>query len=1287
MAIDIAFTLFLAGAAGEAIIAGVIVKQFTKKGLGEAAKEALKTGGIKALTEAAKKVGISRGRIYAAKIAGLVGENLTFAGIDTFKLIPKGQFTWKNAGDTFESAALMMGLGKVGSGIFGKTLGKLTAKLPTAIRLPIDLTAQPTFMAPIISGGTYLWKKFVHGQEMAKEEVGELLRNHILFSVVGSTMGVAKTLNHTAELKPPKLLDERGPKGSLRFKGRGSGTMGGNWYVDEEGVKWFLKPDSHHSELQTSAEVISSRIYEHFGYTTPETVIVNIKGKRYSASKFLGKRRFADLSKNRSDKFRQMRIIAAYLKDWDRLANIRNNFNLGNDEFASLDFGGTLGSRAHGMHKAGKVFSEAIGTFETTEDISVVYDSFKVNDLPNDHPWRNLVQNDAHQVIDKFRTLTDEKIEEIVKAAQYSDQKDAAYMIEALKKRRDGIITNLLSKFPVAKPMVPKANEKSIFTLMKSDPTIKGIDHSTLKEIMEIAYPLYAKGLGIHGAEHIDRVVYYALKIATLEKYSPKEMLKVALAAFFHDVGRISGKGHGDREHSKRSVEKLKVLLKDDGFSGLIAKWDLSKMDWKEILFAIENHSNGKTSKNKIAAALWDADRLDLFRLRREPGYEGYIVKAEFLSTETARAMLKSGEAEELSVKKAAIVPPKLVDDIKRKLDSESRPLKIENSSKLLYKGKEWLLEKNLGDEIYCYRLSNQEEYYSLAKENTLFVKKREGVFSVLSGEEAREIVRAAYEYRTGRPAPKTPEEIMTQFELLLGKGQFQHSVFRDGDGCLLEILADYADGWKKAKISGFKDLPADETSPPGTLPKLGEFPNIYKKFVKYTPTEALLKLGEASNLQGVPQTYDGFFSKRRGDKPADNPSLPPPVETERVTGLLREKAKKETGELRENIKKEVVEMGVNLFRDCLRIFSTLEKDVLTGFGFKDVDDLAGRIFQSTARLFDDRFRNSGWLPSSTPKWITVEALRKIKDHLDVFVPKEALTHGTTSAALPGLVDKRALLSMTELMKRPEKSMMFTGEKWGVLSQESNKKRIESQDVIFMSWQEGSHEMQPNIVMLDEANIDLIYALSHGRYFRSKNGKLSEKEIFDLSSMTALEAEYLELIPAEGQHLVLDPFPVIIQARDFDRNLMHNIRDVMDHDFKSERVYDGSLKLEEQISEIFVPRDKVDLTKNYLNTHEIHGVNVFAIEDLMIARMLFAQNFKLLPWDHEIKPDYREDILNGKFDGIYAKRADDGPFVTPTNDTPLFTQIWSDMLDGIHDFLKLKPVKKYVIKIKLFHLQ
>ncbi|MGE0632079.1 MAG: hypothetical protein AB7O96_06705 [Pseudobdellovibrionaceae bacterium] len=240
-----------------------------------------------------------------------------------------------------------------------------------------------------------------------------------------------------------------GPKGKLvALKRPVDGGTGGKWASDENGINWFVKRDLTYSELQTSAEPIAAQVYQHFGYHTPETVKF-IKNKiHYSASKDIGQNHSAtNFSEINTSEIRQMRVVAAYLKDWDRLGNPLNNKKMPDGSLTILDFGGALGSRSMGEHKPGQVVSDAIGCFEATSNIDTIYSSFTIK-ASSDHPWMKINRSDAEAVIQKFRFLSDEKIESIVRSAQYSKVADHNFMAHALKLRRDGIVSHLLSLFP-----------------------------------------------------------------------------------------------------------------------------------------------------------------------------------------------------------------------------------------------------------------------------------------------------------------------------------------------------------------------------------------------------------------------------------------------------------------------------------------------------------------------------------------------------------------------------------------------------------------------------------------------------------------------------------------------------------------------------------------------------------------------------------------------------------------------------------------------------------------------
>ncbi len=70
------------------------------------------------------------------------------------------------------------------------------------------------------------------------------------------------------------------------------------------------------------------------------------------------------------------------------------------------------------------------------------------------------------------------------------------------------------------------------------------------------------------------------------------------------------------------------ILARQWREQGLI---QIDKWQWADLLFAIHDHTKGKTSTCKTIGTCWDADRLDLSRV-------GTRLNADYLSTAAARA-------------------------------------------------------------------------------------------------------------------------------------------------------------------------------------------------------------------------------------------------------------------------------------------------------------------------------------------------------------------------------------------------------------------------------------------------------------------------------------------------------------------------------------------------------------------------------------------------------------------------------------------------------------------------
>ncbi|TWW09452.1 hypothetical protein E3A20_14210, partial [Planctomyces bekefii] len=116
-------------------------------------------------------------------------------------------------------------------------------------------------------------------------------------------------------------------------------------------------------------------------------------------------------------------------------------------KFAMFDFGGTLGAKAKGGPKPGTVENGAVGAIKANESFEKIMDSYRVDWLPEEHPWRQeLSIEDMLALVRKFDYLTDSAIEAIVARAKYSNYKDYMAMEEILAARRDAMIKGLMTR-------------------------------------------------------------------------------------------------------------------------------------------------------------------------------------------------------------------------------------------------------------------------------------------------------------------------------------------------------------------------------------------------------------------------------------------------------------------------------------------------------------------------------------------------------------------------------------------------------------------------------------------------------------------------------------------------------------------------------------------------------------------------------------------------------------------------------------------------------------------------
>jgi uncharacterized protein len=122
---------------------------------------------------------------------------------------------------------------------------------------------------------------------------------------------------------------------------------------------------------------------------------------------------------------------------------------------------------------------------------------------------------------------------------------------------------------------------------------------------------------GIHGVPHWQRVRENGLRIA---KHSGAKGLLVELFAFLHDCCREDDRS--DPGHGERAAEFAESLR------GTIIH--LADEDFALLHEAIRDHELGRTRGDVTVVTCWDADRLDLGRVRKRPS-------PRYLGTEYAR--------------------------------------------------------------------------------------------------------------------------------------------------------------------------------------------------------------------------------------------------------------------------------------------------------------------------------------------------------------------------------------------------------------------------------------------------------------------------------------------------------------------------------------------------------------------------------------------------------------------------------------------------------------------------
>lgn len=128
----------------------------------------------------------------------------------------------------------------------------------------------------------------------------------------------------------------------------------------------------------------------------------------------------------------------------------------------------------------------------------------------------------------------------------------------------------------------------------------------------------------IHGLAHWQRVERNGLYLA---QATGADADVVSFFALFHDACRADD-GH-DAGHGARGA-KLARRFAEKG------RLPLDEAQLESLCTACAGHTGGRRSSDTLVGCCWDADRLDLTRLRMEP-------QPRFMSTKPAQEMAPAG--------------------------------------------------------------------------------------------------------------------------------------------------------------------------------------------------------------------------------------------------------------------------------------------------------------------------------------------------------------------------------------------------------------------------------------------------------------------------------------------------------------------------------------------------------------------------------------------------------------------------------------------------------------------
>ena len=126
----------------------------------------------------------------------------------------------------------------------------------------------------------------------------------------------------------------------------------------------------------------------------------------------------------------------------------------------------------------------------------------------------------------------------------------------------------------------------------------------------------------LHGPRHWEKVLQNGMEISEMNPNIDADVVR--LFSIIHDSKRENESI--DIEHGMRAAESISRLEE----LGLLT---ITSEQREKLYYACQHHTNGKTSSDLTIGTCWDADRLELYRVR-------IIPEAAYFSTEEGKSIL-----------------------------------------------------------------------------------------------------------------------------------------------------------------------------------------------------------------------------------------------------------------------------------------------------------------------------------------------------------------------------------------------------------------------------------------------------------------------------------------------------------------------------------------------------------------------------------------------------------------------------------------------------------------------